>query len=232
MPLTPLQAFARKRGQNLSDLELMDLGRINPRSDAAQLILERLVVLASAGATLAMCTCSACFRVGWGAEQRHDLAVLWAKRAADCGYPPGEFELALRYESGVGLEQDIEVAPRLFKKASTGGYSATAFHLTMLYHVGEAVAADSEMALSYAMAAIDLGDAFAALELASRCEDGQGVALDPACALRWYGFAAKHGSVFACARLAKAHSNGELGLQADQQLAERFTRLANDLELP
>lgn len=232
MALTPLQAFAQRRGQNLSDLELTDLGRMDPSSDAARSTLERLVTLASTGATLAMCTCSACFRVGWGTEQRGDLALMWAKRAADCGYPPGEFELALCYESGVGVERDIEAALRLFDKAATGGYSAAAFHLAMLYHVGDVVATDPERALSCAMAAIDLGDSFAAFELASWYEDGQGVPQDHACALRWYVFAAEHGSIFARTRLAKAHSNGELGLQVDRQRAEQFARVAEELDTP
>jgi uncharacterized protein len=232
MTLTTLQAFAQRQGHHLSELESLDLGRIDPKSENARSTLESFVALAESGSLFAMCTCAACFRTGWGTETTADAAHTWAARAASHNYPPGQFELALCYEQAVGVGRDIHAAVRLHEKACNGGYAAAALHLAMLYHLGDIVPADDNKAASYAAAAIDLGDVYAAFELASWYEDGEGMSRDPARAAYWYEFAAQRGSVFACTRLANAYSKGDLGLQVDRKRAEEFARLAESSELP
>jgi hypothetical protein len=61
------------------------------------------------------------YQFGQGTPPNLELAVHWYQIAANSGFPPGEYNLGLMYESGRGVGQSYIIAQQLIAKAAKQG---------------------------------------------------------------------------------------------------------------
>lgn len=238
MTYEPLKEFAQRVGEQVSESDVWAVWAVweqcHTESDPerARQLLVRLLSRAEAGSKLAMCMCAARLRSGQGTLLRYKEAAMWARRAAESGYPPGIFELGRCYEDGVGIPQNLGRAIELYEEAAAAGYAHAALTMAIRYHLGQGVTVDPAKGLDYITRAVELGDAYAPFELATWYEHGSGVQVDLLLARHWYGVAADAGSLLACLRLSTAYSVGELGLKQDVEMARKYEELSRKCDAP
>lgn len=63
-------------------------------------------------------------------------AVEWYRKAADQGYPNGQWNLAFMYVRGEGVNEDFDKARELFLQAAEQGYAPAEYDLGMMYLYG------------------------------------------------------------------------------------------------
>lgn len=232
MSSDPLKDYASRHGEELSELERVDLTVIDGQSQTARTVFSRFVDAARSGSPFAMTTCACLYREGWGTRPDPISSFEWAERASAHNYPPGIFELGRSYEEGFGVAADVHRAIALYELSATKGYAPAAFLLAIKYQKGIQVAQNVQLAMQYAQLAFDLGDAFAAFQVGVWYENGEGVTMSATEALKWFKRAAEAGSTFACTRLGVAYSCGELGLTRDDKEARRWFELADPTFCP
>lgn len=234
MAYDPLREFTTLLGEQGAESEVWMLWDECIRAGAAEGAsqpLARLVKWAEAGSKLAMCMCAAQMRSVGGMESGRE-AIKWARRAAESGYPPGQFELGRCYEDGVGVPRQLDEAIRLYEASADAGYPQGALALALRYHLGQDIPVDSIRAFHYITRAIELGSAYAPFELATWYEQGHGVATDLSLARHWYEVAAEGGSALACLRLSTAYSFGGLGVMPDRSKATKYEELSRECDAP
>jgi TPR repeat protein len=161
-----------------------------------------------------------------GREVRKDtaLAAQWYIKSAEQGNSDAQYNLGIMYSNGDGVEKDFQQAAQWYRKATELGDMDAQTNLATLYSNGTGVKKDLAQALILYRRAADRGHVLAQYNLAIMLELGEGGPKDPAAALRWYKRAAEATppDPDAAARLAKAYKNGELGLEANAQLAKEW----------
>ncbi len=177
------------------------------------------------GSAFAMCICSRLLRAGRGTAKSEQDALLWAEKAANTGFAPGLYELALCFELGVGLPINMQRALETYERSANGGYGFAAYRLGRSYYHGDAGSVDVFKAIAWMERAYELGDFHGAHDLGEWYESGEKLSRRYSEAIVWYQRASELGDPFSSLRLQMAYSLGELGLSRDQALADRYARM-------
>ena len=109
-------------------------------------------------------------RVGWAYEEGEegvlglktdfDMALMWSKKAAECGDHDAQCRLGCAHEEGeVGLKIDFDMALMWFKKAAEGGDGDAQWRLGVAYEDGDlGVVTNFKTARTYFQEAAKAGD--------------------------------------------------------------------------
>jgi TPR repeat protein len=100
----------------------------------------------------------AVYEKGGGVPQNLKTAARWYARAADAGFPAGEFRLGLLFDTGQGVTQDRANALKLYLAAAEHGHLAAMRAIGMAYESGNGVEKNPKAALSWYRRAADRGD--------------------------------------------------------------------------
>lgn len=133
----------------------------------------------------------------------------------------GQFELAVKYESGRGVKKDFSKALELYRSAAASGYTPAQSTLGYMYLYGEGVPQDLEQALEWNQKAVDAGDPYGQLNLGVMYDEGTGVSQDKEKANIWYRKAANQGVENAQLNLGVNYWRGE-GVPQDFIMAYRL----------
>jgi TPR repeat protein len=76
-------------------------------------------------------------------------AVRWFQKAAEQGYPDGQYHLGRSYEAGSGVAVDKVEAVKWYRKAAEQGLAIAQFMLGHAYEIGEGVPKDEIEAYAY-----------------------------------------------------------------------------------
>ncbi|MCP5432349.1 MAG: SEL1-like repeat protein [Alphaproteobacteria bacterium] len=115
------------------------------------------------------------------------------KDAADRGYAPAQYRLAIFYENGRYVDADVKAARRFYEEAAKSGNTKAMYNLGVLYASGKGVAEDWKTAASWFRRSADQGVTDAMYNLAVILAGGRLGAPDPEGAYRWYAIAASRG---------------------------------------
>lgn len=124
-------------------------------------------------------------RIGWlygyTRELRDDKrSVKWYQKAADQGYPPGQYSLAVAYEKGKGIAMDYSKAMYWYRKAADQDYPKAYTGIGGLYEDGLGVKVDYKEAANWYKKAVDQKQPGAMCNLAYMQTFGKGIAKDHA----------------------------------------------------
>jgi TPR repeat protein len=227
MTLDPIVSFAHSIG--MSDLSVeAAYSRALQDSGAAQHLGDvRLIIdAANRGSILAMCLAAQIYLVDQNREVEAIKVASWAQMAANDGFAPGRFLLAHCMLHGVGVPKDIDGALRELRLAAEKGFIPAAQQLALIYSEGRDVPVDMNYALHFASVAAEKNDSVGAMWLAQWYEMGKGIERNLYEALHWYRRASDLGNPVASVRLSTAYSFGELGLERNSELAEKYAERA------
>jgi hypothetical protein len=130
------------------------------------------------------------------------VAVEWFRKAADQGYPQGQFGLGWMYANGRGVPKDENEAVQWYRKAAEQGYDFAQTNLGAMYADGRGVAKDDVEAVKWYRKAADHGDALAQRLLGNMYLQGRGgLPKDDEQAAEWYRLAADRGDAVARSNL-------------------------------
>lgn len=160
-----------------------------------------------------------------GLNKDYSIAYDFYSKAAEKGYPPGQFYLGRMYSNGYGVEQDYEKAIKLFELAAEKNVANAQYDLGMIYFHGRGVEKDHAIATKYFWSAAENGYPPAQNNLGVMFQQGDGVEQDYEAAANWYNKAAKQGNIDSQYNLAGLYLNG-LGVEKDIEQAEYLLRLA------
>lgn len=114
---------------------------------------------ANNGDVEAMVKLACCYLTGTGVKENDNMAVMWAKRAADLDNVFAAFLLGYRYlEPSTGLSPNFQQAAKWFRKAAAKNHPESMYWLGHLYIVGEGVVANTKKGEDLISQAAALGD--------------------------------------------------------------------------
>jgi TPR repeat protein len=149
---------------------------------------------ADAGDPVAQTGLATVYLAGLGGVAADDVeAARWTRAAADQGFPPAEYDMALLYFTGRGVARDTSEAARWLQKASDKGVAPAQNNLGLLYAVGEGVPKEPAKAAALFRKAADQGFAEAQNNLGVLYANGEGVKKDNKQALALFQKAAAQG---------------------------------------
>jgi hypothetical protein len=194
-------------------------------SDESREAYRRVRAAADGGSGFAMCMCAHWPNVHGQGKVTDSDRYQWSERAAQSGYPPGLFELAVCFEEGIGVPADIGRARELYELSSQGGFGFATHRLARAHMEGTFGTQDAALAVHLMERSHEQGEPMAAFYLGQWFESARGVLTNPYVAVSWYERASVAGNVLATLRLMRAYSRGELGLPRDTNLAKKYERL-------
>lgn len=115
------------------------------------------------------------------------------RRAAERGYAPAQFSLALMYDSGQGVPRDRTKAAKWLRKAAEQEHVEAQYNLACMYDSGEGVPQDYAEAATWFRKAAEQGYASAQKNLGAKYGKGEGVPQSHAEAFVWSSMAALSG---------------------------------------
>jgi hypothetical protein len=126
---------------------------------------------------------------------RKDMAraVSWYARAAESGYDPAQYNLALCYLDGTGVARDQRKAFEWFQKAAELGHAKAQYNAGVCYYFGEGTAEDINKAVYWFAKSAEQRNADAQFNLAMLYLNGEGVQEDVTKALFWFNQAVRNG---------------------------------------
>ena len=141
----------------------------------------------------------------------YDQAVVWFRRAAECGYAKAQYNLGTMYANGQGIRQDDAEAMKWcrleavkwYRLAAEQGHIEAQFTLGMIKQDGLGVPQDAAEAAKWCRLAAEQGHAEAQCQLGRMYDQGRGVPQDNGEALRWFRLSVKQGNAVAQDILAK-----------------------------
>jgi hypothetical protein len=142
-----------------------------------------------------------------GAKDERKAAGMY-RRAAEQGYAPAQYNLALLYEEGRGFEQNLIEASRWYRSAAEQGHAEAQNNLGRLCASGQGVSKDAEQAVSWYAKAARQGNVEAQNNLADAFRTGHGVSQDLDKAFTLYRAAAVSGYAVAQNNVALMYANG------------------------
>ncbi len=74
------------------------------------------------------------------------LGCLWYRRAAEAGFAPAEFNIAVMYDSGVGTARNAAEAAVWYARAAAHGNARAEYNLAQLYTAGDGVPRNLDVA--------------------------------------------------------------------------------------
>jgi TPR repeat protein len=107
-------------------------------------------------------------------ETSQKRAVKWYKKAAELNHSDAQFQLSVRYATGIGIAEDDAQALAWCRKSADGGCVPAQSELGERYADGRGVSQDIEEALAWLKQAASQGDAKAQLRLAEIYANGGG----------------------------------------------------------
>lgn len=149
---------------------------------------------AEAGDAIAQTALATVYLAGLGGVARDDAeAARWTRLAADQGFAPAEYDLALLYYTGRGLPKDDSESARWLQRAADKGVAPAQNNLALLYATGQGVEKDLSKAAGLFRKAADQGFAEAENNLGVLYANGEGVKRDTKQAKKWFEKAAAQG---------------------------------------
>jgi TPR repeat protein len=122
------------------------------------------------------------------------VAASWYRYAAERGYAPAQYRLALLYSRGSGVAKDPRLALAWLRKAAAQRHAEAQYRLAAVYLRGAyGVARDEEAGLRWLRRSARQGYAEAQFALGNLYAAGRGVPHDAMRALRWIALAARNG---------------------------------------
>jgi hypothetical protein len=109
----------------------------------------------------------------------------WWTRAAEGGFAPAQFNLALAYQEGKVVARDDAKAFLWMGKAAEQGVALAQARLGTMYGLGAGTRADPQQAAAWYRKAAEQGNETAMVNLGDMYAAGEGVPKDTAQALRW-----------------------------------------------
>jgi TPR repeat protein len=122
-----------------------------------------------------------------------DVLIPIFRRAAEKGNAFAQWNLGIRYETGIGVEKDPREAAKWYRKAAEKGYAKAQFSLGVCYAYGKGVDRDEREAVKWLRKAAEQGYAPAQYHLGKCYSNGVGVEQDRSEAVKWWRKAADQG---------------------------------------
>ncbi len=173
--------------------------------------------------------CQAALLTGKGSrdylEKVHQARFAKWQRAAELGWPEGQWLIGRCYDMGLSVAKDQAEAMKWYRKAAGQGYAAAQYTLGVCYSYGRGVAKDQAEAVKWYRKAAGQGYAPAQYNLGVCYANGDGVAKDQAETMKWYRKAAEQGHASAQYNLGVRYANGD-GVTKDQAEAVKWYRKA------
>ncbi len=163
-----------------------------------------------------------------GLRQDHVEALKWYRLAADKGFAPAQFNLALAYELGRGVPADEREAFKYYRLSAEQGFATALFNVGNMYAAGRGVGQDLFESVIWYRQAADKGLVEAQFNLGLAYEAGRGVRQDENQAARWYRQAAERGYPLALYNLGLLFEDGR-GVAKDEAAAAGLYRAAAEL---
>ncbi len=158
-------------------------------------------------------------------EKVHSARFAKWQRAAELGWPEGQWLIGRCYQEGLSVEEDKPEAVRWYRKAAEQGVASAQYNLGVCYDNGDGVSKDQAEAVRWYRKAAEQGYAAAQFNLGVGYAHGNGVSKDEAEAVRWYRKAVEQGDAYAQFNLGGCYYNGE-GVSKDLAEAARWWRKA------
>src|SRR5512132_1682336 len=147
-----------------------------------------------AGDPVAQTGLATVYLAGLGGVVKDDAeAARLTRLAAEQGFPPAQYDLALLYFTGRGVPKDVGESARWLQKAADSGIAPAQNNLGLLYAVGQGVPKDLKKAAALFRKAADRGFAEAQNNLGVLYANGEGVKKDAKEAKKWFDKAAAQG---------------------------------------
>lgn len=149
---------------------------------------------AEAGDAIAQTALATVYLAGLGGVTKDDSeAARWTRMAAEQGFPPAEYDLALLYYTGRGVPKDDAESARWLQRAADKNVAPAQNNLALLYATGQGVPKDMSKAAGLFRKAADQGFAEAENNLGVLYANGEGVKKDIKQAKKWFEKAAAQG---------------------------------------
>lgn len=162
------------------------------------------------------------FRHGLGVSIHLPSAVKWFSQAADRGFVPSKYELALLLRDGHGvIPREESRALGLLHAAAESKYAPALTTLSTMYRFGRGVEKNHIRAISFLRTAVALNHGEAIVLLADCHRDGIGVPKDVDEAVRLYREGIKLGVRLAHTRLGECFRAG-ISVEQNDEMAFRF----------
>lgn len=170
---------------------------------------------------------AAAFNEGSAAYERRDFRAAFNAFhfAAEQGFAPAQFNIAMMYDDGQGVAQNKSAAINWYRKAAEQGHRDAQFNLAVAYKDGIGVQKDMPSAIVWYRKAAEQGDAEAQLSLALAYENGDGIAPNDVAALNWYRKSAEQGNESAQVKMGNMYVEGK-GIPMNYGTALTWYRLA------
>jgi len=123
-----------------------------------------------------------------------DTLTIYAYEGIDLA----QYELAMRYESGVDVPQDYIKSLKWYEEAAKQGHSEAQFALGSKYYSGIGVRQDYTKAVKWTRKAANNNHAKAQFNLAAAYFDGIGISQNKAQAKEWFGKSCDNGLQAGC----------------------------------
>ena len=147
------------------------------------------------------------------------------RKAAELGWPEGQWLFGRCLDEGLGVEKDVAQAVRWYRKAAEQGDALAQCFLGACYDNGRGVTQDKAEAVRWYRKTAEQGYALARHNLVVYYENGKGVTQEKANVVHGYPLSAEMGRVRAQNILGVHYENGE-GVTQDKAEAVRWFRKA------
>ena len=152
----------------------------------------------------------------------------YLQKAAELGYAPAQYDLAICYANGFGNQRnDYGTAVKWLKKAAKQGFTKAQVKLGFYYNNGYGVKQNAKEAASWFKKAAELGDAEAQNDLAFCFNYGIGVSQNYEKALYWYRKSAEQGYARAQYNLGVIYYEGDGVILDELEAVKWFRKAAN-----
>lgn len=173
----------------------------------------------------------------WYSEGKHGLeknvaeSSRWFMEAAKRGNDVAQFQMGLRYETGVGVKKNAKEAAKWYMRAASKNNVAALYRLGCCYYYGDGVTIDNHSAWRCFKKASELGDTWASYMLGRCYFCGHGVEEDEAEAVKCYQKAALEKVVPAIYELGRCYFDGS-GIGEDKEKAMELFKEAAEMDYP
>jgi TPR repeat protein len=142
-------------------------------------------------------------------DKDYSKAVEYYRKAAEQGYVPAQYSLAVIYDTGNGQPQDFTEAVMWYSKAAEQGIVDAQYRAAVMYEGGIGVAHNMNAAAHWYEKAAEQGIVDAQYKIARCYESGNGVSSNYGAAAEWYLKAANQGHAQAQNSIGYCYENGK-----------------------
>lgn len=143
------------------------------------------------------------------ADKSHsELSIIELEKQAATS-AEAQYDLGLRYRTGMGVEQNFQEAVKWFLRSSKKGNGCAQYQLGYCYFYGLGVTQNYDDAVKWYTASAKQGNDCAQYSLGNCYQNGYGVDQNYKEAVKWYNFAAEQGNSLAQYYLASSYFLGQ-----------------------